>query len=168
MSSRATSRPAPDSCRICSEASPGPAVRFLKRMPSSERRPPAVLCLTGPVVVALLGIALASPSAGADHAGAGPTRPDAADLRHHLDCASRARTRLLDLDEASACARAFMRIKLAFVPGIGLDDYDRLPPREKAAVNLAGYRRYVEWRAGNAAGLDALAKAPPSSAYAGH
>jgi hypothetical protein len=93
--------------------------------------------------------------------------PDDVDLRKYRDCSEVAMKRLLSLDEATACARVFMKIKLSFVPGVGLQAYDRLPPKEKAAVNSSGYMRYMEWRAENAARIEALENELPStSAFA--
>jgi hypothetical protein len=71
--------------------------------------------------------------------------------------------RLLSFDEAATCAGAYMRIKLSFLPGVGLDDFEGLPPQAKAAVNLDAYRRYLEWRLEKPAEVDDLTNAPLSS-----
>jgi hypothetical protein len=114
-----------------------------------------------------VGLALGTLSAVAEPVQPSTAGPDDADLRQYSDCSEAAMKRVLRLDEASACARVFMKIKLSFVRGVGLQAYDRLPPQEKAAVNLAGYRRYLEWRAENAARLEALENELPStSAFA--
>lgn len=117
----------------------------------------------GLVLVSVLLVAMAAASASADPSRPGDVRPDEADLRYYFDCSKVAATRLLSFEEATGCARTFMRIKLSFVPGVGLDDFDRLPPREKAAVNLVGYRRYMDWVSENAAEVEALRNAPLSS-----
>ena len=65
---------------------------------------------------------------------------------------------LLSFDKAKSCTRAYMRIKLSFVPGVGFDDFDALSAQEKAAVNSFGYKRYLEWRLRNAAQVNANAK----------
>lgn len=119
--------------------------------------------VAGLVVIAFLLAMLAAPSQAADPAPPGPVGPDDADLRYVFDCSELARMRSLSFDEAAGCTRAFLRIKLSFVPGIDLGAYDRLPPSERAAVNLLGYRRYVEWRREHAAEVEAPRSAPPSS-----
>jgi hypothetical protein len=55
-----------------------------------------------------------------------------------------ATVRPLSFDEASSCSLVLTSIKLSFVYGVGPDDFDQLPPREKAAVNLVGDKRYME------------------------
>ncbi len=170
----ATCRRAPvaDSFRAASETPAGPASDRLKRCQAEgypQPRSKGFGALMGLVVITLLLVLLVAANSSADPSRPERVGPDEVDLRRHFDCSKLASTRLLSLDEATACSRAFMRIKLAFVPGVGLDDYDRLPPREKAAVNLVGYRRYLEWRSESSAEFEALMHAPPSSAgFAGN
>ena len=170
LSSTSPRAPNPKPFRAGLETPSDPASEHLKRRQSSDgcpqTQPAGFGAQTAIVIVTLLLVLLAAASSSADPSLPGP---DEADLRHHFDCSRTATVRLLRLDEATGCARAFMRIKLAFVPGVGLDDYERLPPRQKAAVNLVGYRRYLAWRSENSADLEALRQAPPSSsAFAGN
>lgn len=121
--------------------------------------------LTAPIVVSFFLLAmLAAASASAEDSRLGHTGPDEADLRYFLECSELAKMHLLSFDEAESCTRAYMKIKLSFVPGVGLDNFDGLSPQEKAAINVVGYRRYMEWRLQNAARVDALTTAPLSAA----
>lgn len=86
----------------------------------------------------------------------GDAEPDAVDLRTYLKCSAAAEGRLLGFDEAALCSTVFMRIKLSFVPDIDLDKFNRLPPKEKSAVDRLGYGRYLDWKQRNAAGFYAL------------
>ena len=110
---------------------------------------------------------LAALPAAADPKPHPDVRPAAADLRDHLACAQEAARRVLGFDEARVCATAYMRVKLAFVPGLELDDFERLPPEDRAAINRLAYARYVAWRAANPAETAAIADAPsPHSTFA--
>ena len=159
--------PIPLSCRAAIELLPGSAGDIPKRRRSydgcPQTHPAGFRGAAGLVIVSELLVALAATSASADPSRSGDVRPDEADLRYYFDCSKVAATRLLSFEEATGCARTFMRIKLSFVPGVGLDDFDRLPPREKAAVNLVGYRRYMDWVSENSAEVEALRNALLSS-----
>ena len=114
------------------------------------RSSPILAVRIGAVVAATLLAAVpphADPRAADD---LGPAEPD---LREYLRCSQEAMQRLLDHDEAEACALAYTKVKLSFLPGVSLDDFNRLAPREKAAMNLVAYERYVRWSARNTAGV---------------
>lgn len=149
------------------ETLPGSVAELPKRRRSPAFCPETDLAendaMTAPVVVSFLLAMLAAASASAEDSRLGHTGPDEADLRYFLECSELAKMHLLSFDEAESCSRAYMKIKLSFVPGVGLDDFDGLSPQEKAAINVVGYRRYVEWRLLNAARVDALTTAPLSS-----
>ena len=133
--------------------------------PASDRpagpaaRPVAAKVATAFILAGLLLLDSAVATAAADR-NAGP---DAADLRHVSACTKMATTRILSVDEAAGCARAFLRIKLSFLPEIGPDDFDRLPLRERAEVNRLGYLRYLEWCRDNAGKVEGLCNAPLTS-----
>jgi hypothetical protein len=101
--------------------------------------------------VTLAAMPGAARAQGTDHLG-----PAASDLRAHVACSVEAERRVLAPDEAAACSTAYMKVKLSFVPGIGLDEFERLPPREKAAVNLLAYDRYLDWSSRRPAEIAAL------------
>lgn len=124
--------------------------------------------MTGLFVISSLFVVLAAPSAVADPSGPGRIGPDEADLQFYFDCSEVASLRLLSFDEADVCSRVFMRIKLSFVPGVGLNDYDSLPPREKSAVNIVGYKLYLDWLSKNPVEVEFLKNAPLSPAFAAH
>lgn len=125
--------------------------------------PAGITAATGPIAISLLVAMLAAASATAQDSVRGNAGPDEADLRYFFECSQLAKMQLLNFDEAKSCTRAYMKIKLSFVPGVGLDDFDGLSPQEKAAVNVFGYRHYMEWRLQNAARVDALTTGPLSS-----
>lgn len=140
--------------------------------PPRRRRSPIVCprtplaeigAVTGYIAISVLLAMLAAVSATAEDSHRGLSGPDEADLRYFFECSELANQRLLSLDEAYVCGRVFMNIKLSFVPDVGLDDFDALSPEERAAVNIVGYRRYMEWRFQNAAMFDALEPSPPFS-----
>ncbi|WP_413718523.1 hypothetical protein [Silicimonas sp. MF1-12-2] len=106
---------------------------------------------------------LAAASSAAQDARAEQPEPDEADLKYFFECSELAKMQLLSFDKAKSCTRAYMSIKLSFVPGVGFDDFDALSAQEKAAVNSFGYKRYLEWRLRNAAQVNALAATPRSS-----
>lgn len=149
------------------ETLPGSVSELPKRRRSPAFCPETDLAengaLTAPIVVSFLLAMLAAASASAEDSRLGHTGPDEADLRCFLECSELAKMRVLSFDEAESCTRAYMKIKLSFVPGVGLDDFDGLSPQEKAAINVLGYRRYMEWRLQNAARVDALTTTPLSS-----
>ena len=118
--------------------------------------------MMAPIVVTVLIAMLAPAPALAEDLRPGKTGPDDSDLRYYFECSELARIRPLSVGEAASCSRAYMKIKLFFVPGVGLDDFDGLSPQEKAAVNVFGYRRYMAWRMQEAAQVDALTATPPS------
>ncbi len=105
----------------------------------------------------------ATVTAAAQHSQHGGPGPNTWDLAYHIACSEVAKTRVQTAEEAAACARAFMRVKLSFVPSVSLADYEALPPEKRAAVNLAGYRQFVVWSRDNAAWVKALRAAilPP-------
>jgi hypothetical protein len=157
----------PEFCCTAIEARPGSAAEILSVRQSSDGQvqtnPVAIGAATGLFIIAVLLAVMTAASASADPSRPRNVGPDEADLRHYFDCSKVATMRLLSLDEATGCARVFMRIKLSFVPGVGLNDFDRLPLQEKAAVNLVGYRRYVEWLSENSGEVEDLRNAPLSS-----
>ena len=114
------------------------------------------------IAMSVLIANLTSTSATAEDTRLRDAGPDESDLRYFLKCSELANTQLLSFDEAKDCSGAFMRIKLFFVPGVGLDDFEGLSAHEKAAVDMVGYRRYVEWHAKNTAVVEALSVAPLS------
>ena len=117
--------------------------------------------MAGLIVICFLVAILTGGSATAeDSPSENAAGPDKADLVHFLECSETARMHVLSLEEAANCLRTYMRIKLSFVPGVNLDDFESLSPSERAAVNLVGYRRYMEWRSRNAAAVEALATVP--------
>lgn len=71
--------------------------------------------------------------------------PNATDLQIYAQCSAISLQRALSFDEGAACGRAFMRIKLAFVPDIGLAEFEQLDAGQKAAVNRLGYTRFRTW-----------------------
>ncbi len=89
--------------------------------------------------------------------------PDPADLGLHLQCSEAAERRVLSFDEAAACSQAFLRIKLSFVPDVGIDRFQALPTEERAAINLVAYQRYRAWYHQNPAAIAAIRDAIPST-----
>lgn len=91
--------------------------------------------------------------------------PDMDDLAYHIACSEAAKSRIQTSDEAAGCARAFLRVELSFIPGIGLHEFASLPPEQRATVNLAGYRLYLDWIRENARQVESLRNAllPPPS-----
>ncbi|MCB1347293.1 MAG: hypothetical protein KDK11_01110 [Maritimibacter sp.] len=71
--------------------------------------------------------------------------PDPADLRIYIFCSDVAAERPLGFEEAVACGHVFDRVKLAFVPGVTPEEFMALETRDRAEVNLVGYRRFREW-----------------------
>lgn len=94
--------------------------------------------------------------AAADSRATPPAEPSEADLRIHLTCSEIALHRLLTFEEARQCGRAFQRVKLSFVPGLDLAQYEALSAADRATVNLTGYRRYVDWSESNSGRIDTL------------
>jgi PIN domain nuclease of toxin-antitoxin system len=70
-------------------------------------------------------------------------------LQAHFQCNEMATVRMLTFDEAIACGHAFLKVKLSFLPGLGLGDYARLPVAERASANRLGYERYLAWSDAN-------------------
>lgn len=114
----------------------------------------------GAVVAAVV---LTAVQAQADPETLSDLRPAETDLREYLRCSAEAAQRLLGHDEAKACATAYMKVKLSFLPDVSLDEFNRLAPRQKAALNLVAYERYMQWSSRNAAELMALGGAPLSA-----
>ena len=71
--------------------------------------------------------------------------PAEKDLQSYFACSEAATRRPLTFDEASACAAAFQRIKLSFVPGVGPSNYNELGPVARSEVNRIGYQGYLSW-----------------------
>ncbi|WP_375690931.1 hypothetical protein [Pseudooceanicola sp. LIPI14-2-Ac024] len=82
--------------------------------------------------------------------------PDHADLHHYTLCEAIAAVRFLTQAEASHCAAAYTRVKLAFVPGVGIEDLPHLTPGERDLVNRDGYARFRAWRDSNVDLVDAV------------
>lgn len=118
---------------------------------------------TRPIAISFLVAMLAATNAAAQDSRQRNAGPDEADLRLYFECSAVSKTRVLSFNEAQGCTRAYTRIKLSFVTGIGIDEFDALSSQEMAAVNRLGYKRYVEWRRQNAPQVDALSTTPLSS-----
>lgn len=144
-------------------------LRKHRRSPGFFRRTrlAGIKATTAHVAISFLVAALAATSATAQSSRQGTAGPEEADLRYFLECSELAKTQVLSFDEAKSCSRACLRIKLSFVPGVGLDDFDGLSPRGKAAVNVVGYRHFVEWQLQHAARGEVLVSRPLSSSVIG-
>jgi hypothetical protein len=133
--------------------------RLLPNPASSE---PLNGAVTSPIGFFLVAMLAAAPATAQDsrlrYVG-----PDEADIRYIFECSELAKMHLLSFDDAADCTRAYMRIKLSFLPGVGFDDFAGLSPEEKAVVNTVGYQRFMEWRLINTAQVDALTTTPLSS-----
>lgn len=114
--------------------------------------------------LAVIPILLIAAAAHAEPARLGVPQPNIDDLRFYRACNRTAETQLLGFDEAGLCSRAFLRIKLAFVPAVTPEAFDRLPPRQKAEVNTLGYLRYLDWSKANARWLTTLDDPSPETA----
>ena len=79
-------------------------------------------------------------------AGAGLGEPERGDLESYAECAASAQTHVLDPGTARWCADAYLRIKLSFLPEIGPDQYQALPPHQRARANTADYAAYLDWK----------------------
>lgn len=89
--------------------------------------------------------ALPMPWAAADPHRFETIGPDSADLRFYLVCARLSDERLLSFGEAATCSQVFMRIKLSFLPGVTLEEFQHMPPKTKSAANIEGYLKYRAW-----------------------
>lgn len=104
-----------------------------------------------------IGIVLLTGSlAWAEPQARGAVGPADDDLTFYLACSEIATRRPLSFDEAAVCGQVFQRIKLSFVPGVRPADFEQLSPADRAAVNLDGYRRFLDWSAQHAGEIDAL------------
>lgn len=109
-----------------------------------------------PMRAGIAAALLAAAPAHADPPCPGQVRPAEAELRQYLHCSGEAARRLLGPGEAEACVMAHTRVKLAFLPGMTPSAFGRLPPPQKAALNLIAHERFVAWSARNAAEIAGL------------
>ncbi len=63
----------------------------------------------------------------------------------HDGCSQAARRSVLSPGEAALCARAFLELKLSFLPGMTLDRYESLAAAERVSANRAGYAAFRDW-----------------------
>lgn len=67
----------------------------------------------------------------------------------HFACTETAIHRPLTEDEVHGCAAVYQEVKLAFVPGVSVTDYQGLNLRERMAVSKAGFLAFLAWREDN-------------------
>lgn len=65
--------------------------------------------------------------------------------RQHMSCTTSATERMLSSDEAAACSRAFLGLKLSFLPGSDIERFRTLSPAARASGNAKGYDAYRAW-----------------------
>ena len=170
--------PHPSDIRTAHHPGPCPAARAqltgtAPRSPDRVFRPGGRVARAFAAAAGLAGVvmfgATASCAVAAEPPASVRATPDPADLGLYLECSEAAQRRALGFEEAAACSLAFLRIKLSFVPEVGLDRFQSLPPQEKAAINLVGYRRFKAWFDENPALIEAIRSArPPASTLAGN
>lgn len=71
-------------------------------------------------------------------------------------CSVAAEERVLVGPEIDACIVRYTEVKLQFVDGVDMSDYQALTAVERAVVNQAGYAGYVGWMAANAELVDQM------------
>ena len=108
------------------------------------------------VSTGLLLISLGATPAMAEPTGDPGSRPDRDDLRFYVFCSDLAMQRPLAFEEAATCEQAYDRVKLSFVPGVSFEDFKALPTRDRAAVNLVGYKRFRDWYDANSAFIEEI------------
>lgn len=65
--------------------------------------------------------------------------------RQYAQCTSAAAERMLNSEDAAACSRVFLRLKLSFLPGSDIDRFESLSPATRAIGNAKGYSAYRAW-----------------------
>ncbi len=63
----------------------------------------------------------------------------------HFACSDIADERTMTPPEMAYCSAIYQEMKLGFVPGVSPSNYAGLSPKEKAAVNQAGFLAYRAW-----------------------
>ena len=107
------------------------------------------LLLVGLVPVVLAGAAVAEDTNAfriPDWASTGDLEKERLGLyRQHMQCMSAATERMLNSDEAAACSRVFLSLKLSFLPGSDIERFGALSPAARAMGNVKGYNAYRAW-----------------------
>ena len=107
------------------------------------------LLLVGLVPVVLAGAAVAEDANAfriPDWASAVDLEKERLELyRQHMQCTSAAVERMLNSDEAAACSRVFLKLKLSFLPGSDISRFETLSPATRAMGNEKGYNAYRAW-----------------------
>lgn len=85
-----------------------------------------------------------------------PEGPTESDLQFYFACSEVATQRVLSFEEATVCGKVFQRIKLSFMPGVDLTDFQELAPAERATVNRVAYSRYLDWSTQHAKEVEEL------------
>ncbi|WP_216665242.1 hypothetical protein [Pseudoruegeria sp. HB172150] len=82
--------------------------------------------------------------------------PSETELLSYFVCSDMAEAGLLPRDIAAACSITYLKVKLSFLPGVGLDDYLAIDAASRAQVSRAGYDALRDWYRQNPARVDAL------------
>lgn len=75
--------------------------------------------------------------------------PDKRLLAIHQECSQAAEERLLSMAKAANCSKNYLRLKLSFLPDVGVDDFESLSPIEKRKIQKRAYSAFRAWKEGS-------------------
>ena len=97
-----------------------------------------------PICALGLVATLAMPLAATAGQPSGPQPPHDIAVAY-ATCAATAERRPMGWQEARDCGMHYLRLKLSLL-GISLETYQAMPVEQRARVQAAGYRAYLDWR----------------------
>lgn len=77
------------------------------------------------------------------------TRPDKEFLAIHQECSQAAEKRLLSMAKAENCSKNYLRLKLSFLPDIGVEEFESLSPIERRKIQNRAYSAFRAWKEGS-------------------
>lgn len=70
-------------------------------------------------------------------------------LAEYLTCSSKAAAQVLNQSEVIACMQAYLAVKLSFISGVELGNYQGLPPEKRGEINRRAFKAYRKWKGEN-------------------
>lgn len=79
----------------------------------------------------------------------GPITEHREHFENYYRCFRRAEVKVLNNTDVVFCSRQYILVKLSFIEGVDLMDFDALPSLDRAKVNTEAYRLFKQWEGQN-------------------